>query len=325
MNRRKIFAVVFAVILVLSLALPVFAEEIIGPELPEEPVSPSADWVNTVQQTVENYKNGDVNIIYTEDSVSWYGIDWESSIDVLTKNVYLEIIDDLPAGYVIYDSPDTPYIDGIRVNGNTVDSTKFAIDWTQDINYEVIVKVDYAEGILGDLARMSDGTYDWTKLLENPVGLLMALYYVLATLSVIIGIFAMWRGKNKKVKTADEISKSVEEKAHESAMNIINNQVLPIVTSFQNTSQALVKAFALTTSKSKEAPTALLDVLQTVSSTDAASAIEQAKATIANDRAAADAARQETLEKLQSIAQTIQEVESNGTEQKEKEEDVAIF
>lgn len=325
MNKRKIFAVVFAVILMLSLALPVFAEEIAGPELPEETVSPSADWVNTVQQTVENYKNGDVNIIYTEDSVTWCGIDWEVNIDILAKNVYLELISDLPAGYVIYDSPDTPYIDGIRVNGNTVESTKVAIDWTQDINYEVIVKVDYAESIMGDLARMSDGTYDWTKLLENPVGLLMALYYVLAILSVVIGIFAMWRGKNKKVKTADEISKSVEEKAHESAMVIIKDQILPIVTSFQNTSQALVKAFALTTSKSKEAPTALLDVLQTVSSTDATSAIEQAKATIANDRAAADAARQETLEKLQNIAQTIQEVERNGAEQKEKEEDVAIF
>lgn len=325
MNKRKIFAVVFAVILVLSLALPVFAEEVTGPELPEEPVSPSADWVNAVQQTVENYKNGDVNIIYTEDSVTWCGIDWEVNIDILAKNVYLELISDLPAGYVIYDSPDTPYIDGIRVNGNTVESTKIAIDWTQDINYEVIVKVDYAESIMGDLARMSDGTYDWTKLLENPVGLLMALYYVLAILSVVIGIFAMWRGKNKKVKTADEISKSVEEKAHESAMTIIEDKILPIVTSFQNTSQALVKAFALTTSKSKEAPTALLDVLQTVSSTDAASAIEQAKATIANDRAAADAARQETLEKLQNIAQTIQEVERNGAEQKEKEEDVAIF
>lgn len=325
MNKRKIFAVVFAIVLMLSLALPVFAEEIVGPELPEETVSPSADWVSTVQQAVENYKNGDVNIIYTEDSVTWCGIDWEVNIDILAKNVYLELISDLPAGYIIYDSPDTPYIDGIRVNGNTVESTKVAIDWTQDIDYEVIVKVDYAEGIMGDLARMSDGTYDWTKLLENPVGLLMALYYVLAILSVVIGIFAMWRGKNKKVKTADEISKSVEEKAQESATVIIKEQILPVVVSFQNTAQALVKAFALTTSKSKEAPTALLDVLQTVSSTDAVSAIEQAKATLANELAAVEAARQETLEKLQSIAQTSQEVESNGTEQKEKEEDVAIF
>lgn len=323
--RRNLGFLTLVMLVALMFSLSCFAEEAVGPELPEETVQPSADWVNTVQQTIENYKNGDVNIIYTDDSVSWYGISWEVSIDVLTKNVYLEIINELPVGYVIYDSPDTPYIDGIRVNGSTVDSTKFAIDWTQDINYEVIVKVDYAEGVIGDLARMSDGTYDWTKLLENPVGLLMALYYILATLSVVIGIFAMWFGKNKKVKTANEISKSVEEKAHESAMSIIENNVIPIVTSFQNTSQALVKAFALTTSKSKEAPTALLDVLQTVSSTDAVSAIEQAKAAIANDRAAADAARQKTLESLQSIAQASQEVESNGTEQKEKEEDVAIF
>lgn len=325
MNKRKIFAVVFAVILMLSLAMPVFAEEITGPELPEETVSPSADWVSTVQQTVENYQNGDVNIIYTDDSVVWNGIYWEVDIDILTKNVYLELYSELPMGYVIYDNPDTPYLDGVRVNGNTVDSTKIVIDWTQDIDYEVIVKVGYAENIMGDLQRMSDGTYDWVKLLENPVGLLMVLYYILAILSVLIGIFVVWRGKDKKVKSADEISKAVEEKAQASAKELIEGKILPVVTSFQNTAQALVKAFALTTSKSKEAPNALLDVLQTVSSTDAVSAIEQAKAAIANDLAAVEAARQETLAKLQSIAQTSQEVESNGTEQKEKEEDVAIF
>lgn len=313
---------VFALIIVALLTVKVFAEEPV--DIVEQP-GPTDTWVSEVLATIENHKNGDVNIIYTSDSVLQCGVYADSDIDVLNQQLLFVIDADLPSGYVVYDDPETDYIDGIRLNGNTVKSYRVPIDYTQDVNFELIVKVVYAEGFTGTLAQMSDGTYNWAQLLENPIGLIMALYYILATVSVVVGIFALWKGKSKKVKTSDEISKSVTEAAHSTAVKTIEEQVLPVVTSFQNTAQALVKAFALTTSKSKEAPTALLDVLQTVSSTDAVAAIEQAKATIANDRAAADAARQETLEKLQSIAQTIQEVGSNGTEQKEKEEDVAIF
>ena len=311
-SKILIFALIVLVLLMASNVL-VFAEQSVD------------DWASEVLATIETHQKGDVNVIYTEDSVLFHGITTGSEVDLLTKQVLFVIENDLPAGYVIYDDPSTEYIDGIRLNGNTVTSYKVPIDYTEDVDFNLVVRVVYAEGVTGALAQMADGTYDWTKLLENPVGLLMALYYVFATISVIVGLFALLLGKNKKVKTSNDISKAVTDSAHETATKIIEEQVLPVVTAFQSTAQGLVKAFALTTSKSKEAPSALLDVLQTISNTDASAAIDQAKALIAENRATAEAARRQTLDNLKNIAQTIQEVTSNGNESKETEEDVAIF
>lgn len=314
--------IAFALVIVALLTVKVFAEE---PEDIVEQPGPTDTWMSEVLSTIEGHKNGDVNIIYTSDSVLQYGVYADSDIDVLNQQLLFVIDADLPSGYVIYDDPETDYIDGIRLNGNTVKSYRVPIDYTQDVDFELIVKVVYAEGFTGTLAQMSDGTYNWAQLLENPIGLIMALYYILATVSVVVGIFALWKGKSKKVKTSDEISKSVTEAAHATAVKTIEEQVLPVVTSFQTTAQALVKAFALTTSKSKEAPTALLDVLQNVSNMDAASAIEQAKELLANNRAAADAAHQEVLNTLNDIANTSQEERYNGAEQPEQKEELAIF
>jgi hypothetical protein len=315
--------VVYLLLILAVLTFKGFAAEI------EEPDVPQADtvdtWVSEVLDTVDSHKRGNVNVIYSSDSVLQYGVYADSDIDVLNKQVLFVINVDLPSGYTVYDDPETDYIDGIRLNGETVTSYRVPIDYTQDVDFELIVKVVYAEGFTGALAQMSDGTYDWAQLLENPIGLIMALYYILATVSVVAGIFALWKGKSKKVKTSDEISKSVTEAAHNTAVKTIEEQVLPVVTSFQNTAQALVKAFALTTSKSKEAPTALLDVLQNVSNMDAAGAIEQAKELIANNRAADDAARQEVINTLNDIANTSQEERYNGAEQPEQKEDLAIF
>lgn len=311
-SKILIFTLIVLVLLMTGSVL-VFAEQSVD------------NWASEVLATIETHQKGDVNVIYTEDSVLFHGITTGSEVDLLTKQVLFVIENELPAGYVIYDDPSTEYIDGIRLNGNTVTSYKVPIDYTEDVDFNLVVRVVYAEGFTGALAQMADGTYDWTKLLENPVGLFMALYYVFATISVVVGLFALWFGKNKKVKSANEISKSVEQTANETAAKIIEDRVLPIVTAFQNTAQVLVKAYALTTSKSKEAPSALLDVLQSVANTDAASAIDQAKALIAQDRSVAEAAREQTLNNLKNIAQTIQEVTSNGNESKETEEDVAIF
>ncbi|MBO5709917.1 MAG: hypothetical protein J6R62_00110 [Rikenellaceae bacterium] len=316
--KRKLFVVVFALMLVLSLNISVFAEE--------TGTQTSEDWASEVLAVIETHKKGDVNIIYTDDSVVTSGIYTDGTFDVLSKQVLFIIEVDLPAGYVVYDDPSTEYIDGIRLNGQTVTSYRVPIDYTQDVDFELVVRTVYAEGFLGTVAQMSDGTYNWVQLLENPIGLLMAAYYVLATVSVVVGIFAMFRGKNKKVKTADEISTKVHEAADAAATQAIEQKILPIMTAIQGTSQSLVKAFALTTSKSKEAPVALLDVLQTVSNADATAAIEEAKKRIAEDRAKAEAETQRTKELLNNIAHTVQEVSNNenaGTQ--ESEQEVPIF
>jgi hypothetical protein len=317
--KRKLFVVVLALVLIVSFSVTVFASETAD-------VQTSEDWASEVLAVIETHKKGDVNIIYTDDSVVTSGIYTDGTFDVLSKQVLFIIEVDLPAGYVVYDDPSTEYIDGIRLNGQTVTSYRVPIDYTQDVDFELVVRTVYAEGFLGTVAQMSDGTYNWVQLLENPIGLLMAAYYVLATVSVVVGIFAMFRGKNKKVKTADEISTKVHEAADAAATQAIEQKILPIMTAIQGTSQSLVKAFALTTSKSKEAPIALLDVLQTVSNADATAAIEEAKKRIAEDRAKAEAETQRTKELLNNIAHTVQEVSNNenaGTQ--ESEQEVPIF
>ena len=319
MQIRKLFAIIMCVVLLMALAIPVFAEDAVGPG-----TQTSEDWASEVLAIIETHKKGDVNIIYTDDSVVTSGVYTDGTVDVLSKQVLFIIDVDLPAGYVVYDDPSTEYIDGIRLNGQTVTSYRVPIDYTQDVDFELVVRTVYAEGFLGTVAQMSDGTYNWVQLLENPIGLLMAAYYVLATVSVVVGIFAMFRGKNKKVKTANEISVKVHEAADAAATQAIEQKILPIVTAIQGTSQSLVKAFALTTSKSKEAPVALLDVLQTVSNADATAAIEEAKKRIAEDRAKAEAEAQQTKELLNNIAHTVQEVSNNET-QTETGQDVAIF
>ena len=322
MHKNNVFAIVLALVLACMLIVPVSAEEVQGP-VP----GTSEAWATEVMNTIENHEHGDVNIIYTTDSVLSSGVYADSDIDLLSKQVLFVIDVDLPAGYVVYDDPSTEYIDGIRLNGNTVNSYRVPIDYTQDVNYELIVKVAYAEGVTGALAQMSDGTYNWLQLLENPIGLLMGLYYILATLSVFVSLIMILKGKGKKAKTADDIAVAVTNAAETAATNAVEQQILPIVSSFQNTAQAIVKAYALTTSKSKEAPIALLDVLQEVSNTDATAAIEQAKQLIEQSRNIAETSRQETIAKLNSIAHTSQEVVSDGTEQSQEtsKEDLAIF
>lgn len=306
MRFRKFLALAMCAVLLSVFGISVYAEQ------------SSDEWAEEVLDTVQDYTHGEVVVKYTEDSTAASGVYWDTSVDVLSKQVYLTITVDLPMGHVIYDDPNTPHIDGIRLNNDVITSYKVPIDYTQDVDYEIAVRTVYAEGVTGALAQMADGTFDWVTLLENPIGLLTAGYYILATLSVIIGIFAVLFGKSKKVKSADEISKKVQDTSEAAAMKVMEEKVVPIVTAFQSTAQALVKAFALTTSKSKEAPSALLDVLQKVSNTDAESAIEEAKKLIEQNRATADAELQRTREVLNNIAQTNQEVKSNETEQTEQ-------
>lgn len=295
MFKTKLFAVVLVVLMLCTLCVSVSAEDTAF----------------------------EIRVTYTSDCAVKTGVYATASLDALTGQMLLLINDNLPAGYVIYDDGITEYIDGIRVNGQTVTSLQVPIE-PDTTCYEIVVKTTYAEGFVGALAQMSDGTYDWTKLLENPIGLLTALYYMLATCSILVSLILVFRGKSSKAKSAAEISKAVTDAAHAAAQNTIENEVLPIVSAFQNTAQSLVKAYALTTSKSKEAPVALLDVLNEVAAADAATIIAQAKEYVEASKNKAEVAKQNTINKLNEIANASQEALSNGTKTTGAE-DLAIF
>lgn len=266
MKRKIITILSILCLLTLVIGIPVFAEE-------------SSDSV------VNPYS---VSFKYTSDSTYHGGFTYETYSDNILNETGFKIICDLPIGHEIYDNPDTPHIDGIRINGNTVESLKFAIKDTCVDAYTVDVRLVYSEGVLGDIAKMSDGTYDWTQLLANPVMLLQLGYWALAIITVIIGLITSLFGKKAKVKTADEIATSVKDAAEVSLEKIKNSVTETVIAEFTPVFQTLlkdienvVKAVTLSTSKSKDAPLALLDVLQdTISSNDVNSLIENVRQAI---------------------------------------------
>lgn len=267
--KRKIFIVLTILSLLLTLTgVSVFAEE--------GQIEPSQGETPEVQEPSEPVIVYNVLFKYTSDSTAHAGITYETYSDSILNEVGFKIVEDLPIGHEIYDNPETAYIDGIRVNGNTVDSFKIPVTDANVAVYTVDLRIVYSEGVLGDIAKISDGTYDWSQLLANPVILFQLGYWALAIITVIIGLFTSIFGKKTKVKTADEISSSVTNAAEvalvkikESVTETVIAEFTPVFQTILKDFENVVKAVTLSNSKSKDAPLALLDVLQeTVNSTD---------------------------------------------------------
>lgn len=246
---------------------------------------------------------------YALESTTLSGISYETYSDAVLNEFGFKIIDDLPMGHVIFDDSDTPYIDGIRINGEYVSSLKYAVTDTTVTEYVVTIKTVYADGILGDIARMSDGTYDWAKLLENPLVLLQLFYYAAAIISLIGGAIIAATGKKTKAKTSDEIANSVTDAAKMSLVEIkqqvtetVIQEATPILNQILSACENVVKAVTLTTSKSKDAPLALLDVLHSAASTtDTTGLIDQIRQNVISKIDEDEAARTANVEMLQSI------------------------
>lgn len=271
---------IFSALLILAILTSVFCISAFAEDAPETSETPSPIVPETQEQTV--FTEYTVTFRFTSDSTYASGMSYETYSDAILNEAGFKILCELPAGHVLYDNPDTAYIDGIRVNGNTVNSLKVPVLDDAVTSFVVDVRTAYADGILGDLAQMSDGTYDWAKLLENPVMVLQIVYWALAILTLAIGIFAGLFGRKTKVKTADDISASVTTAA-ESALTKIENRVTetvieeftPVFKTLLKDFENVVKAVTLSTSNSKDAPVALLDVLkETSSATDVTALID---------------------------------------------------
>lgn len=313
MRKRKIFvAFIAAAIMSVLLGVTAFASETTA-----EPSTPEQSWADKVTDAIAS-KPVTVTVKYSYDSVRSGNVTYETFTDLANGYAGFKIIEDLPMGYEIYDDPSTEYIEGIRVNGERVDSTKILIDYLSDkesFEYTVEVKVVYADGILGDIARMNDGTYDWSELLSNPVVFLQIVYYGLALLSVTIGIFMLFKNKDKRVKTADEIASKVDTAAR-STLEDIKTQVVetvlaeatPVLQNILDNIQNVVKAVTLSTSNAKEAPLALLDTLQNTANASVSKIIDEVRSNVEEHLSTIVADKEANLAALRSIANTSTEV-----------------
>ena len=303
MNLKRLLMIPMLVLtMVLCTSVTALASE---PELEEAPTENLEDASSTT--VVPEYT---VVVKYTDDSSTLKGISYETYVDPATLTVCFKIVDDLSLGHIIYDNPDTAYIDGIRVNGDTVDTLTIPI--AQGTVYEIAVRTVYEDNLLGDIAKVIDGNFDFKALLENPIALLIGIYYVLSILAIVVAAVSAFFSKSKKVKTADEIAAKVDESADvaiEKVKTEVTDTVLlemsPILQTILDGIQNVVTAITLSTSKCKEAPLAMLDTLQkTAESNNLNSLIDDIRKTVSDGISKEDDDRSANLRTLQEIAES---------------------
>lgn len=326
MNKKILYSILCIILTFNLFTFCSYAEDVTEyvPELETEPgVETTSTGYNAAYEAfyaqIEQFANSgyDVYVNYTSDSVCDYGIVVDPDVDILAYTVSLKINTSyLPSGVEIYDDPATDIIDGIRIDGAEITSYTVPIDLSVPRDITVAVKLVYSDGVLGTLAMISDGNYDWSVLLQDPLILMQGAYYFIAALSLIISAIAAFKAKKKKVKTAEEIAAQVDAKVKEGCDNmslltaeLLQQMFLPIFTEAVNSNKSVVKALTLSTSKNKEAPVALLDLLKEVSDVDTTKIIEEARESVLKNIADVDAKRELTRNILSQIATgTYQEV-----------------
>lgn len=291
---KHIFCVILIFTLSAAFCISVRAESVLPPdEKPPQEIVPEeampGDNLNAVQEFIKiAEENGtEYTVTYTSDSVCTEGVYVDLMYDELRNQIYLQVHVDLPIGYTLYDEPDTEYTDGVKINADfiTVNGKYYKIYISDPtVDYTVIVKTTYAESMYGTIAKIQNGDASVLDLFENPVMLMQVVYYAIATVSLIVAAVLTSKSKKYKAKTSQEIAADVaatmntasnitEQKLVSAVMGILSERLLPAFTNCVNSNQSVVKAIALSNSKSKEAPVALLNLLKEVASNDAVDVI----------------------------------------------------
>ena len=255
-------------------------------------------------------------IQYTEDSVIKEGVTCTLEEVVLGEEsaYYLTVNVDLPLGYTIYDDTETEGIEGITV-GETILPDSYILS---DLDYTKLltinVKTVYSKGAAGVIAAINDGTYDYAQLLASPIAIMQGVYYVVSAVGLVLGGFGLFKSAKEKAKTAkewekvaDEHLKTTIEEVKTECLNTINKYLTtdfrPLIEQCLSNDQNIIKAIALQTSKSKEAPTAILELLAKISTdVDAVKIINEANKSIKSAEEAKLKAAEEVKKSLAEIS-----------------------
>lgn len=269
----------------------------------EEVVEPDAN-VNTSLEDIEFI------VQYTSDSVVTKGLTYQTYVDPISNQTGVEIVPSFGIGYAIYDNPDTDIIDGIRINGQEVTSLRIPMSSEQYASkYVIAVRTVYLDSASGTLAQILDGTYDYTLLLTNPVILFQLAYWIFMASAGFIGLIYAIRSKGKKIKTSDEIAAKVTENSDEFRDRIVNvvtevikAEIVPLAQASVQSGKDAVKAILISNSKSKEAPSALLDVFKDAEDIDIAHTVENARETLSECILKAKSEHGKVVDTLHDIA-----------------------
>lgn len=293
-----------------------------GATTPTTPVETptSSEIVEEVPSTPSNVPTTTV-IEYTKDSVIDNVVTLVPRINEdQTIDLLLEI--DLPFGYVIYDDKDTNYIEGILVN-ETYLTDYVIVNYDSTQNYTIIVKTAYAPDITGELAKLQDG--DWSLVFQNPLTTIQIIYYVLATIILIITFVITKKDSKKKLKNAEDVASASEKITEENtqkmmtaSLEILSKTIAPVLSKLETANSTIIKALALLASNSKEAPLQILNLLESfVQGSDMTSLVEEIKANILTKLEADKEAKQKVLKALETITDSQEVTTHDETTKKE--------
>ena len=260
---------------------------------------------------------------YTSDSVVKEGMSYQTYSDPISNQSGIELVPNFGLGYIIYDDAETEIIDGIRINGAEVTSLRIPINTEAPVlEYTVAIRTVYATGASGDIAQIFDGTYDYTKLITNPIIIFQLLYWIFMAAAGFVGLVVAIKSKKLKVKSSDEIAAKVTENVDvfrdrltESVTEIVKSEILPLAQASVKSGKEAVKAILLSNSSSKEAPSALLDVFKESSDIDISNIVDEVREELTKKFKESDEKRSSNIEMLKNIANhVIQEDVSDAKE-----------
>lgn len=209
-------------------------------------------------------------------------------------------------GYEIYDNPETPYIDGLKVDDNFVTDWKIE-HFTVNLDHTITIKTVYSNGVDGMLTAARDG--DLSKILSNPLVLLQLGYYSLAAISLIIGGFGLFKSRKLKLKSSEEIASAVTKQAELSkqeitsaTIGILDKLVSPVFEKLKAQNQSIIEALVLAKSGKSEDIIAMIDLLKKSASEDISVITEQIKKSIEEANNLAEKTKQEAIKVIKEIS-----------------------
>lgn len=315
---------IMTLISVACVILSMFGMSVYATEIED---APADEVIETSEVSEPELSLDDVtfNFAYTSDSVVKEGLTYQVYSDPISGQSGVELVPNFGIGYAIYDDVETDIIDGIRINDAEVTSLRIPISAdTTVFTYNVAVRTVYVDGASGTLAQILDGTYDYSQLLTNPIVIFQLVYWVIMALTAFVGFVIAIRNKGVKAKTSDEIASKVSEGSDAFRENLINvvtdvvkSEILPLAQASVKSGKEAVKAILLSNSKSKEAPSALLDVFAESSDIDISNIVDEVRETLSKATAEHEATHNANATALHNIANhVIQEDVSDATESK---------
>lgn len=163
-------------------------------------------------------------------------------------------------GYKIYDVPETPYIDGVKWDGEWLDSSWIISNVDFSKAHTLQIKTIYTDDYAGMIMSAKDG--DWSLMLKNPETILKLIYYGLSVISILVSVILLMFGKKHKAKSSEEISNKVTLASEKLQASI----ELEVQKSIKSIVSPIIKSLVLSKSNNPEDIVAMLDLLESTDS-----------------------------------------------------------